>query len=63
MAGSTAAMVLMTSASTTGETSAPPSSRGTVMPGSPLASKAASSAAGTWPARSRSITPGAMESA
>ena len=63
MAGSTAAMVRITSASTGGGRSGPPCPAGTVMPSSPLASSAASSATGTCPARSRAITPGAIDSA
>ena len=63
IAGSTAAIVRMTSASTLAGRSGPPCSRGTVMASSPLASRAASSATGTAPDRSRSITPGAIEAA
>ncbi len=44
MAGSTAAMIRITSASTTGDRSGPKWAAGTVIPSSPLASRAASSA-------------------
>ena len=44
MAGSTAAMVLITSASTTGDRSGPPWAAGTVIASRPLASSVANSA-------------------
>ena len=54
-------MVRITSASTTGDRSGPKWAAGTVIPSRPLASRAASSAYGTVPARSRPITPLAIE--
>ena len=63
MAGSTAAMMRITSASTVAGTSAPWYLRGTVMASSPLASNAASSCRGTVPARSRSAALSAMATA
>ncbi len=63
IAGSVAAMIRMTSASTTGDRSGPKWAAGTVIPSSPLASRAASSAYGTAPARSLPITPLAIEAA